>query len=333
MNGLDVIPPGYVDRFTLQTLLADREPNISRRKLAELVCQRLGKTDDKFDSVYQTVKRLFNKKIKYTGRDDQRRFLCAIANVLEISLRDLIHDGYSVHRANRLPGLSCRSGAKFSLNRVHPIKQGHGLIAVGNFEGSIDIGNHSLNSHGGTDIVMIRYSNNWDIDWVKHFGGPGADAACDLSVDAKGSVIVVGYFEQIADMDTRQCTSAGDKDIFVMKFEPSGASAWTRQYGGPGADRATCMTVDTAGNVYLAGEFEGCIDFGGGPLHSAGQTDIFVAKISHEGRHLWSHRFGGTGFDTPTAISLDRHGDVIVTGSGLSDGIVEFTLRFKMRRA
>src|SRR5438105_2138915 len=50
--------------------------------------------------------------------------------------------------------------------------------------------------------------------------------------------------------------------------------------------------ADANGDFYVTGNFYGTLDFGGGPLTSAGGYDIFVAKFSSAGSHLWSKRFG-----------------------------------------
>ncbi|APR82564.1 Hypothetical protein A7982_07913 [Minicystis rosea] len=40
------------------------------------------------------------------------------------------------------------------------------------------------------------------------------------------------------------------------------------------------MAVDDKGNVFLAGDFYGSVNLGGGSLVSAGGNDVFVAKLS-----------------------------------------------------
>ena len=41
----------------------------------------------------------------------------------------------------------------------------------------------------------------------------------------------------------------------------------------------TGVASDAAGNVLVTGFFEGTVDFGGGPLMSAGSSDVFVVKL------------------------------------------------------
>ena len=75
------------------------------------------------------------------------------------------------------------------------------------------------------------------------------------------------------------------------------------------------MAVDGSGNVVVAGTFgSGTVDFGGGPLTSAGNEDIFVAKYSSTGAHLWSKRFGGADPDHGHGVAFDGNGNVVVVG-------------------
>jgi hypothetical protein len=52
------------------------------------------------------------------------------------------------------------------------------------------------------------------------------------------------------------------------------------------------VAVDVADNLYVTGSFTGTVDFGTGPLVSAGDTDIVVLKLDPSGNVIWSKRFG-----------------------------------------
>src|SRR5439155_11265907 len=90
-----------------------------------------------------------------------------------------------------------------------------------------------------------------------------------------------------------------------------------------GWDTANSIAVDGNGDVVVAGDFSGTVDFGGGLLTSAGTKDIFVAKYSGaDGSHQWSKRYGGTGDDHASGVTLDNGGNVGLTGS--FKGTVDF---------
>ena len=77
---------------------------------------------------------------------------------------------------------------------------------------------------------------------------------------------------------------------------------WSDRHGDTGTDGAYGVAVDLGGRPIIVGSFEGTIDLGGGPLTSAGSTDIFVVLYNLFGEHVWSKRFGGTGADAANGI-------------------------------
>src|SRR5205823_5746104 len=89
---------------------------------------------------------------------------------------------------------------------------------------------------------------------------------------------------------------------------------------GGGTGRA--VAVDHDGNVLVTGKFSGTIDFGTGPLTSAGSSDIFLAKYSAAGAPLWSQSFGGGAGDIGNGVAVDGSGNVVLIGT--SGGGVDF---------
>ena len=95
-----------------------------------------------------------------------------------------------------------------------------------------------------------------------------------------------------------------------------GETQWSKSAGDNANQEANGVGVDGAGNVIIAGGFTGTIDLGGGPLTSVmGSRDVFVAKFSPSGMHLWSKRFGDAGFDTAAAVAVTPAGEIVVTGT------------------
>jgi hypothetical protein len=95
--------------------------------------------------------------------------------------------------------------------------------------------------------------------------------------------------------------------------------------GSTGTDRGRAVAVDVDGNVYMAGTFQGTVDFDAGPglalRTSAGSNDSFVAKYSPQGVLLWATRFGGSESDQANAIAVDSSGEVHVAGTTASAGL------------
>ena len=161
--------------------------------------------------------------------------------------------------------------------------------------------------------------------WVTPAGGTSTgDAGTGMAVDLVGNVYVAGIFRGSAtfglgEANQTTLTSAGSDDVFVAQYDSSGLLQWAKRAGGAGMDRGSGIAVDGAGNVYVAGIFQGSATFGLGEanqttLTSAGSDDVFVAQYDFDGTLLWAKRAGGTGLDRGVAIAVNGLGNSYVTG-------------------
>jgi hypothetical protein len=154
--------------------------------------------------------------------------------------------------------------------------------------------------------------------WSTHFGGPnaGVDAAdpVGMVVDGTGASVVLGILKGKADFGGGFLTSAGNQDIYLVKYSATGNYLWSFRLGGTSNEVPKGIAIDSGGNVVITGFFGGTVDFGGGALTGSSASG-FVAKYSSAGAHLWSRRIStGTVLDEGTAIGVDGAGNVIVAG-------------------
>ena len=63
--------------------------------------------------------------------------------------------------------------------------------------------------------------------------------------------------------------------------------------GSSGDDQSNAVAVDSNGDVYVTGAFEQTATFGSTTLTTAGNDDIFVAKMNSTGHWLWAVQAGG----------------------------------------
>ncbi len=84
-------------------------------------------------------------------------------------------------------------------------------------------------------------------------------------------------------------------------------------------DQGREVVVDSEGNVYVVGFFEGTADFDPGPgtyqFTGQGSIDIFVAKYTAAGALLWAHALGGSAADAAMAAAVGPDGSLYVGGT------------------
>jgi hypothetical protein len=104
-------------------------------------------------------------------------------------------------------------------------------------------------------------------------------------------------------------------DIFVAKLLAAGGYGWNKDFGNAAPQAAYDVGSDSAGNVFVTGRFEGAVDFGGGPIASAGLGDVFVASLATAtGSHQWSRGAGDAAEQIGRSLVVDSLDEVSLTG-------------------
>lgn len=196
------------------------------------------------------------------------------------------------------------------------------ILVVGDFSGSVDFGGGALTSAGPYDICVAKLDPNGNHIWSRRYGDANDQRPRAIAVDEAGNVAITGHFSGSVDFGGGALTSAGADDIFVAEFDTNGSHMWSHGFGDASPQVAESVAFDAAGNVLLGGYFYGTVDFGGGPLISAGDRDVFVAKFAPNGTLSWSQRFGDAASQTARGVGADDMNNVLLTGGYI--GTVNF---------
>ena len=151
--------------------------------------------------------------------------------------------------------------------------------------------------------------------WVTHFGGADFGNTIDaVATDTAGNIYVTGSMAGAIDLGGGALTSAGASDILVASFTSNGMLRWSKRFGSTGIDQGAGIAVFN-GQVYVVADFIGTVDFGGGPLVSAGGSDIVVLTLDWaSGDFHAAQRYGTANSDTGIAIGVDFNGYIAFGG-------------------
>ena len=161
-----------------------------------------------------------------------------------------------------------------------------------------------LTGVSGDNFTTIKYSPSGILEWVVQYSDTSLEYpwgfANALSVDESGNVFVTGGSYGLNDR----------LEYITIKYNSSGIEQWISRYSEPEINYniAKAITLDSEGNIFITGES------GVRAFHSL-RVDYSTIKYNPSGIQLWAARYAGPGNSSPTAISLDRSGNVIVTGS------------------
>ncbi|MCK4413479.1 MAG: T9SS type A sorting domain-containing protein [Candidatus Eisenbacteria sp.] len=130
------------------------------------------------------------------------------------------------------------------------------------------------------------------LTWQKRYdGGRGDDEAYAVAVD--GSDVYV----------TGESRGLLNDNVLTVRYDAaSGSQGWTASYNGGLNDYATAITVDDAGNIYIAG----------GTARSLTGLDFLTVKYNASGTEQWTKRKDGAG---TVESDPDLAWDIAVAGS------------------
>jgi hypothetical protein len=79
-------------------------------------------------------------------------------------------------------------------------------------------------------------------------------------------------------------------------------------------EKATALATDPSGNVLLAGTFNGLITIDKMTKGPAAKNDVYLAKLTKDGKHVWSKQLMSLGSPAVTGIATDANGGIVIVG-------------------
>ncbi len=184
------------------------------------------------------------------------------------------------------------------------------------------------NKDGSTDAFILKLNTEGNAFGYSTFlGGAGLDIGLGASVNVLGEAFITGQTRSenfpVSD-GALQGKLDGDRDAFVTRLNARGDEVLYSTYlGGGGDEQGQAIVVASSGESVVTG-LTGSKKF---PITSdavqpemGGQEDVFVAKISSDGRDIvYATYLGGGGKDIGRGIALDDLDNMYVVGATLSN--------------
>ncbi|MCX6249136.1 MAG: SBBP repeat-containing protein, partial [Bacteroidetes bacterium] len=162
--------------------------------------------------------------------------------------------------------------------------------------------------------------------WGTYYGGSDWESEGQCSVDHSGNVFLAGAtmsFNNIATAGAYQSSLAGNMDGFLVKFNAAGQRQWATYFGGDLHDDLGSCIVSNSGSIYVSGSTSSTWGMATTGAHQTvyggGLLDCYIEKFDQNGTRIWGTYYGGAGSDSPGYLTIDKHGNIFLTGSTESD--------------
>jgi Bacterial Ig-like domain (group 3)/PKD domain/Beta-propeller repeat len=173
---------------------------------------------------------------------------------------------------------------------------------------------------GGSDAFVAKLSaGGTSLAYLTYLGGNVADTSSNvgMAVDAAGDAYVTGttLSPDFPTVNAYQSTLSGSEDAYVAELNPSGTALVNSTYfGGSSTTTGSAIALDSAGNVYIAGQTSSTDLPLVNPVNDTG--DYYVAELNLSQAALLNSTYFGSsqdqGFSNP--IAVNELGQVVVTG-------------------
>jgi uncharacterized delta-60 repeat protein len=189
-----------------------------------------------------------------------------------------------------------------------------------------------IGSSTSGESFVVKYNSSGTPLWARRIGGADSDQGWSVTTDSSQNIIFTGYYFSTSNplniyaangtSVSFTLANSGSVDVFVVKYDSSGTPLWARRLGGTDSDVSQSVSVDSSGNIIVAGYYTtsplniyaangSTVSF---TLSNSGSQDVFVVKYDSSGTPVWARKLAGTLADSALSVSTDSSGNIVVTG-------------------
>jgi len=160
------------------------------------------------------------------------------------------------------------------------------------------------------DGAILKIDIDGNLIWQRTFGDAGQDQFTDVVALPNGQCIAVGSTSSYTNNPDNRAT-----DAWAMRVNANGAAVWNKTFGGSLMDRYSCVRLDDAGDLLMGGTSN---SNDGDITNSNGLEDIWISKISINGNHIWSQKYGAANNDILNGMTTTVDGGCVLAGTSYS---------------
>ena len=189
------------------------------------------------------------------------------------------------------------------------------VIVAGYFSGETDFGGTTINVSNPELFVAKLDGTNGALKWVVSGGGIGSQQVTDVVVDTNGDIYVSALTQNNVLFGTKSYTTVGTQDAFILKLSTAGTFLSVTGYGITNeAVSVNQLALDTNGNLYVGGSFQGTLAKNGWSITAnKGGSDLFFIKEGASPANQWAATGGSSAADGLQGMELTSKGEIIFT--------------------
>ena len=202
------------------------------------------------------------------------------------------------------------------------------ILLGGRFTGTVDFdpgpGSFYLTALTVYDIFLWKLDPDFNLIWADSWSAHyvGYSGLWDMATDQYGFSYAAGRFTGAIDFDKGPGTDIHQgPGIFIICYDPLGCVVWLKIINASviNPNSLVCGSVENDNAIFIAGGFEGIVDFDPGPdtyeLTSHGEFDAFLCSYSQDGDFISGISWGSIEDEETGCLNIDGSGNIWLVGT------------------
>lgn len=186
------------------------------------------------------------------------------------------------------------------------------------YQGDISFDKYKLTSQGHniTGACVTTLNSEMEPEWLHTIDSKHYVYISGLAPTKDNHVYLSGNFTHTIHYGEYELSSRGATDFFTAKLDTTGTPQWMKSYGTAFTDYANNIVLNPAGGIMLNGTFNDTLMLDTIQLCAIdGNATAFVSQIDQVGHVFWAESIGGENNVTSNHSTLDKQGNIILSGS------------------
>ncbi len=189
------------------------------------------------------------------------------------------------------------------------------VALVTDADGQVAMAGRLRTPKGGASLFLSRLPTAGEPAWSKVAFADDWQPDVALAATPDGDLVLAAAFRGPTALGAEEIGQPGRWNLLVARLRAAdGQIRWQRIFGLAACRVTPRLAADVQGQIWLAGHFDGRIDFTPESLTADPDGDLFLARLRATGQPIWARQFGGRGPHRLAGFAADAEGGLLLAG-------------------
>lgn len=194
------------------------------------------------------------------------------------------------------------------------------VVITGTFYDKISFSADTLISNGSRDIFIASYHPDGSLNKAISLGGIGYDYVKNVQPSGESGLVIPVQFNQSLQIDGKKFESGFLNNILLTWFNKNLDLTSHALISSNGKFDITSLKTTHDGDFYFSGWFTDTLITENDQLISNGVENIFMGKVSGQGKLKWIKQYKGNGRDITCSVVLEKGASYLIGSSSIGFG-------------